>query len=269
MFARRRLLLLDAVGLLAALSCLSYLLRHDRAGNAYRDLWVNLSVDLFGIWLGVRFIDALIRSRQNMINARRSLVSNVRNMSRLVEELLPHVYEWHVSDLAREVKWFEGTLPQRARYLSMDERDEVTEFVVAGKKVIKSAQQYIRERDRIRDMDVELGVRLDDHNTHAQPDERVYRYEIAGLSRLDQSYRRYLEKRDVDESGIAYLVQEVRGEARGVALPDEAMPALQSYLDAIAAFPSPRSELLRDVNTLASLGSKVDANVSAEQAEFD
>ncbi len=110
--------------------------------SGWYDLWPNIATEVIGVWLSVRFIDALIRRRETYHGVRRTIVGNLNYMVRTAQSVLPAFYQWSIRDLGNEVSWFIEKLPKRKRYLTETEIGLVQRAATKSKYIYEEAERY-------------------------------------------------------------------------------------------------------------------------------
>ena len=124
------LLFLDAFGLTGLVSAIFYVLlpATNRPEEHFDSLWGNLTTELLGIWVGVRFIEWIIRSHESRTKVRVRVVRNMRYTENLLHQLLDFRRPYHLIQLYRELDWIQRRLTHREAYLEEDERLDVANF---------------------------------------------------------------------------------------------------------------------------------------------
>ncbi len=89
----------------------------------------NLATELFGVWLSVRIIESILRSRQRRSQLRSQLIDNMKYLITHIRSIAPHFEQQTIDRLRSELMWFEEMKSYRIRGISKQTLkliDEVT-----------------------------------------------------------------------------------------------------------------------------------------------
>ena len=164
--------------------------------NVFFDSLVpNLATELFGVWLSVRIIESVLRTRQKRSQLRSQLVDNMNYLVTLIRSIAPHFEQQTIDHLSSELKWFEemkdyrisGTTEHTIKLIN-----EVTRYYSAA---AKEALKINPLRETINDLFLHNPELLEDSNMKELHD--VYRrqnYTRIIVKRIDSRLRRYVER---------------------------------------------------------------------------
>ncbi|HEY8112891.1 MAG TPA: hypothetical protein VII16_08485 [Actinomycetes bacterium] len=98
---------LDILLGLAILSLLGFVYWRERldAESPWLDLWPNITVDLFSVWLVARIIEAFITSREQRRDAALDVRGAMNFTMQRVNDVLPDAYPWTIRSLRDEAGW--------------------------------------------------------------------------------------------------------------------------------------------------------------------
>jgi hypothetical protein len=162
MFRRwiRNWLLVDLLAFGAgAGSMILYVLYADqipKAYESYKDIWSNLGIEIFGVWISVRIIDALIGAREERLRVRNAVVGNLNFMMGKCVRLPPHFDAGPIRDIANELTWFHekraapATGRQFAKFLTADERSQIAQVLSLVERVKSLAESITLNRSTFR-----------------------------------------------------------------------------------------------------------------------
>ncbi|HUW95514.1 MAG TPA: hypothetical protein VMW58_06980 [Anaerolineae bacterium] len=136
------------VGALLVWGFVVYRHAHPASRSAYLDLWPNIATEIIGVWISVRLIDAIIRSRERRHGVRRELVFNLNFLRSKAEQLLPHIDSYLVQTLRQELVFARERMPKRNRYLESGEVQTIAGVLSTLEGLVGAADEYGYARRR-------------------------------------------------------------------------------------------------------------------------
>lgn len=133
--------------------------------DADNGFWLNLSTELLGVYISIRFIEVLINKNQRVHEDRREIVSNVNWYFEQAEKIPPYFDDYRIKDLETEIKYFALRWEERKKLLDVDEQQSIDEIRKSRDEIVAKAVQYIEWRRKLRDLDRELENLLRDRRT--------------------------------------------------------------------------------------------------------
>jgi len=118
--------------------------RHTHAAldAPYLGLWPNIAPEITGVWISVRLMDAIIRSRERSHDARRELVFNLDFLRPKAEQLLPHIESQLVHTLRRELFFARERMPKGNHYLQSGEVKRIAGLLSTLESLVGAADEY-------------------------------------------------------------------------------------------------------------------------------
>ncbi len=187
-----------------------YINAQSRAGleTAFVDsIFPNLATELFGVWLSVRIIESVLRTRQKRSQLRSQLVENMNYLVTLIRGIAPHFEQQTIDHLSAELRWFEEMKDYRISGISEKTTSLINDVTKHYAKAAREASKINPLRDEINDLFVFNPELLEDTNMKALHD--VYRrqnYTRIIVKRIDSRLRRYTERTGDDVSEKAQAV---------------------------------------------------------------
>ena len=105
--------------------------------------WLNLSTELIGAYISIRFIDYLLKRTEHKHYERREIAGNLNWFFENADRLIPDFYDWRIKDLENEIKWFDERWDERKRLLEEDEISLVEDIRESRNKIVSLAKEYI------------------------------------------------------------------------------------------------------------------------------
>jgi len=159
MYYPKYLRYLDLFGFSGSMSALTYVLLPVgfRPDDHLDSLWGNLSTEMMGIWIGVRFIDLIIRSHESFTKARVRIVRNMRFVERGFHQLIEFRRPIELKNFYREYHWIHDRLGKRFKHLKKDERMDVLRFFGKADEMlahIPPLESHLQDKFEIEEIDV-------------------------------------------------------------------------------------------------------------------
>ena len=155
----------------------------------------NLATELFGVWLSVRIIETVLRTRQKRSQLRSQLVENMNYLVTLIRGIAPHFEQQTIDHLSSELKWFEEMKDYRISGISEETTGLINDVTNHYANAAKEALKINPLREEINDLFLLNPELLDDTNLKELHD--VYRrqnYTRIIVKRIDSRLRRYIER---------------------------------------------------------------------------
>jgi hypothetical protein len=105
--------------------------------------YVNLSTGLLSVWLSVRIIDRLLKKRDRLQNARRTLLGNLSHPYEYSSRNFPHFNQTDLEYLKNEQEWFDLRWQKRRRFLKSKELNQADEIERLNLQLIQSIENYL------------------------------------------------------------------------------------------------------------------------------
>ncbi len=162
-------------------------------------IFPNLATELFGVWLSVRIIETVLRTRQKRSQLRSQLVENMNYLVTLIRGIAPHFEQQTIDHLSAELRWFEEMKDYRISGISEKTTGLINDVTKHYSKAATEALKINPLREEINDLFVFNPELLDDINMKELHD--VYRrqnYTRIIVKRIDSRLRRYMERSGED-----------------------------------------------------------------------
>lgn len=254
----------DAVGAIGVIATVTYVLYGRRLfapGSEALDVWPDAAMNLVGIWLGVRFIDALIQAREQRLRKRDWTVSNLRYQLQIARRLSPKFYAFDLQSLREEVTWLTGELPDRFGVLSKDEQQDVSAVMETVRTLVEESNQYAALKESISDAFTRIEHAIDAH--HRTSGERLFRGDLPGLASVEREYWRFDDKA-VYSGNLHGFVADAQREIARAHLPDNVASAVDEYLSKVGTLIELRSKVTATVERVGSGFRTAESNILEE-----
>jgi len=138
-----------------ATSSVLYILYSSEVSAPYRELWANLSIDMLGVWISVRIIDALIQARGERPGVRNRLLGNLNFMRNIAQRLPPYFDVRPIKDLSDEIRWFKAKrsgagAKQLAKFFTAEERKGIKAVLARAEEIEEFAEKLLSARAAFR-----------------------------------------------------------------------------------------------------------------------
>ncbi len=187
-----------------------YINAHSSSGMEtalVESIFPNLATELFGVWLSVRIIESVLRTRQKRSQLRSQLVENMNYLVTLIRGIAPHFEQQTIDHLSSELKWFEEMKDYRISGISEKTTGLINDVTKHYSRAATEASKINPLREEINDLFVFNPELLEDINMKELHD--VYRrqnYTRIIVKRIDSRLRRYHERSGDDVSERAKTV---------------------------------------------------------------
>ncbi len=105
--------------------------------------WLNLSTELIGAYISVRFIDFLLKRNENRHYQRQEIAGNINWFYENADRIIPDFYDWRIKDLELEIKYFDDRWDERKHLLEEDEKKLIGVIKESRRKIVDLAKDYI------------------------------------------------------------------------------------------------------------------------------
>ncbi len=122
----------------------------------------NLATELFGVWLSVRIIESILRSRQKRSHLRTQLVDNMKYLVTLIRSIAPHFDQQTIDRLSSELMWFEEMKSYRIKGISAITLKLIDRVIELYANAAEEALKIIPLREEINDLFLKYPEMLDD-----------------------------------------------------------------------------------------------------------
>lgn len=155
----------------------------------------NIGTELLGVWLSVRIIESVLRTRQKRSRLRAQLVDNMNYLVTLIRGIAPHFEQQTIDHLSSELKWFDEMKDYRISGTSDHTIKLINEVTKLYAQAASEASKINPLRDEINDLFVLNPQMLDNPIVKELHD--IYRrqnYTRIVVRRIDSRIKRYREK---------------------------------------------------------------------------
>jgi len=204
----------------------------------------NIGTELLGVWLSVRIIESVLRTRQKRSRLRAQLIDNMNYLVTLIRSIAPHFEQQTIDHLSSELKWFEEMKHYRVSGISEKTIGLINEVTKLYAQAATEGTKINPLRDQINDLFLLNPQMLDNRLMKELHD--IYRrqnYTRIAVKRIDSRIKRYKEKMAVGDQH-----PEWHGEKETISKIEEYSAVLKVYvaitLNAEAAVVEARSAVL-------------------------
>jgi hypothetical protein len=134
---------LDVLLVLAIVSLIGYVGTHDAdaAGSPWRELWPNITVDLFSVWLVARIIEGILSSREKRRTAALQLRAALNYSMDRARSVLPDARLWAVQPVLDEARWMRMNAQRRDMHLESEAREVLLHAATDLEAIASVAEQ--------------------------------------------------------------------------------------------------------------------------------
>ena len=112
----------------------------------------NIGTELLGVWLSVRIIESVLRTRQKRSRLRAQLIDNMNYLVTLIRSIAPHFEQQTIDHLSSELKWFEEMKHYRVSGISEKTIGLINEVTKLYAQAATEGTKINPLRDQINDL---------------------------------------------------------------------------------------------------------------------
>jgi hypothetical protein len=216
--------------------------------------WLNLSTELIGVYISIRFIDWLIGRRETRHYRRRDLAGNLFWFFEVAEKLSPYYDEWRIKDLEKEIQAFDELWEERKRLLDREEIALVETVRENRKEIVSLAIKYVEDDkkvEKIRDKFYEA--------------ENVF---PEWLRELEDNYRDY-HRTSIWQINLIPFIEKAEGAMRTEnEVSTDNLAYIKKYIESIKRVVQNRENYENEVRTHGQLVREVKLNIEQESGRY-
>lgn len=262
---QRLIILIDLVGLISLASAIVgefFPELIDGAGGPRAEFMFNVGVELFGAWVSIRFLDFLLRMREEHRNKRIGILRNLRWFLSATRGLRSYVSSDDIAHYRRERDWALGVFSRRQKYLSADEVQDCRAAYAAIEAVLEEAEEVRSGQEAVKQAQKSLDRALPWYHENAELRPVIDRIR-AGVDQL----RDLLREGNFEPTSVHAQIEEIGTNVDGSQLPPEMKKAAADHLALLRRLGESTSRLHANLNALEEAVGAAERNIREETPE--